>query len=603
MAEARDYAAIALSYAQAVVDGSIAACKWTVAACQRQIDDLGRQQTPGFPYRYEAAKGARVCMMLELLPHIKGRWASKTIRLEAWQVFILMTVFSWVFATSAAADPDARAKDGLRRFRTVYIEVPRKNAKSTLTAGVALYMLGPDGEEGAECYSAATTKDQARIVFDVGKAMAKRTPAYCSRFGVDALAHSLVREETESFFKALSSDDNNLDGLNAHFAAVDEVHAHKTRGVWDVLETSTGARLQALLWGITTAGTNRAGICYEIRGYLLQLLTFVLKQHDELCETRGYKADGTAAEDETFFGMVYTIDDDDDWTDPKVWAKANPNYGVSVFPDDIARLCRKAQQLPSAQPNFKTKRLNVWVNADSPWMDMRLWDKCGDPNLSIDDFATEEMFAAFDLASNIDIAAKVRLFRRTKIEKNKDGEDEPRVHYYAFGSFYLPEEIVEESDNSQYKGWVESGRLIATDGNIIDQNAIQDDLRLDKDQFQIREVAYDPFQATKFATELLSEGFPMVEVGATVKNFSAPMKEVEAMVKAGRLHHTGCPVFAWMISNVVAHVDKKDNVFPNKQTPKNKIDGAVALIMAMNRAMLAPPPETSIYETSGVKEV
>lgn len=290
----------------------------------------------------------------------------------------------------------------------------------------------------------------------------------------------------------------------------------------------------------------------------------------------------------------------DDWTDPATWAKANPNLGVSVKLDDIARLCRKAQETPSAQPNFLTKRLNVWVNADSAWMDMRRWDACGDRTLSIDDFAGEPCYVAADLASNIDIAAIAYLFHRVVPTTMPDGSTEDKRHYYAFGRFYIPEDLVEESDNSQYAGWETSSRLITTDGNIIDQNAIQDDLRAAKSQFTFREFAYDPFQATKFATELLSEGFPMVEYGATVKNFSAPMKEVEAMVKAGRFHHDGDPVLAWMMSNVVAHVDKKDNVYPNKQTSNNKIDGAVAVIMAMGRAMLAPMPEVSVYETRGI---
>ncbi len=586
MAEARDYAAIALQYAKDVVAGTVIAGRLAIAGCQRQLDDLAKQQTPGFPFKYEPGRGARVCRMMELLPHIKGRWSTKTIRLEPWQVFILMTVFSWVWATAAAADPDLRAKDGTRRFRTSYKEVARKNAKSTLSAGAALYMLGPDGEDGAECYSAATTKDQARIVFDVAKAMAKRTPAYCDRFGVEPLAHSLVVESTESFLKALSADDNSLDGLNPHIAVIDELHAHKTRGVYDVLETATGSRRQSLLWIITTAGTNRAGICYEVRTYAVKVLT------------------DPNVVDDTFFAMIYTIDDEDvdRWDDPRVWPKANPNYGVSVFPDDIARLCRKAQELPSAQPNFLTKRLNVWVNADSPWMDMQRWNGCGDSKLSLEQFAGEPCYVAFDLASIIDIAAEMKLFVRVlPTLDRKTGETHPMKHYFAFGRFYAPEDVIEESDNSQYAGWQRSGHLIATSGNIIDQNEIQDNLRLDKSEYLIKAVAYDPFQATKFATELMDEGFPMVEVGATVKNFSAPMKEVEAMVRAGRFHHTGDPLLAWMISNVVAHVDKKDNVYPNKQTSKNKIDGAVALIMAMNRAMLHED-NTSKHtaETAGV---
>jgi len=584
MGERRDYAAIALQYAHDVVSGVQVACKWVIAACQRQLDDLARSETPGFPFRYEPERGTKVCRTIELLPHIKGRWKTRTIRLEPWQIFIFMTVFSWVWATAGHADEAMREKDGARRFRTSYKEVARKNAKSTMTAGTALYMLAPDGEEGAECYSAATTRDQAKIVFDVARAMARRTPGYCERFGVEVNAHSLTAPASDSLFKALSADDDSLDGLNPHFSSVDELHAHKTRGVWDVLETASGARDQSLLWTITTAGSNRSGICYEVRTYVTQILTSVLLRHQALCERFGFRADGAHTDDETFFGIVFTIDDEEAWADPREWAKANPNLGVSVKLDDLERKCRKAQQLPSAKPNFLTKHLNVWVNADSPWMDMAAWERCADRTLTPSQFAGDPSFIAFDLASNIDIAARVQLFHRLV-----DGV----VHYYAFGRFYAPEEVIEESDNSQYQGWEASGRLVATDGNTIDQNLIQDELRELKSEFAIRAVAYDPFQATKFATELLSEGFPMIEVGATVKNFSEPMKTLEKLVREGRFHHDGDPVLEWMVSNVVAHVDKKDNVYPNKQTANQKIDGAVALIMALSRALFEPPPADS----------
>ena len=594
----RDYAAIALQYAIDVVGGSIAACKWVVAACLRQLDDLARQQTPEFPFVYEPARGEKVCRMIELLPHIKGRWKSPTIRLEAWQIFIVMTVFSWVWATTAHADEDVRSRDGYRRFRTAYDEVPRKNAKSTLSAGVGLYMVAPDGEQGAECYSAATTRDQARIVANVAQAMARRTPQYRDYFGVEVTAHQINAPDTDSLFKALSADDDSLDGLNPHFACVDELHAHKTRGVWDVLETATGSRDQSLLWAITTAGSNRAGICYEVRTYLTQILTAVLKRHADICEARGYKVDGASVDDETFFGLIFTIDDGDDPHSPATWAKANPNLGVSVKADDLERKSRKAQQLPSALPNFLTKHLNVWINADSAWMDMRRWDACADPSLKMEDFAGDQDITALDLASNIDIAARMNSFCRMLPEKNKDGETVMRRHYYLFGKFYVPEDVVEESDNSQYAGWVESGRLIATDGGSIDQNEIQDDLRADAEVYRIRELAYDPFQATKFISELEAEGFTAVQIGSTVQNFSAPMKLIEALVKEKRLHHDGDPVLAWMVSNVVAHVDKKDNVFPNKSTAKAKIDGAIAMIMCIARWERSEDPATGDWLVS-----
>ena len=568
----RDYAAIALQYAHDVVNGVIAACKWTILACKRQLRDLERQETPEFPFRYEPHRGARLCLFTELMTHIKGKWAGKPLRLEAWQVFIYMTVFSWVWATAAHADADIREKNGLRRFRSSYKEVPRKNAKSTSTSPVALYMTALDREGGAECYSAATTKEQAKIVWVDARMMALRGKEFCRRAGVEVGAHAITVPETASKFVPLAAEDNSLDGLNIHFVAIDEFHAHKTRGLYDVLETATGARTQSLIWMITTAGTNRAGICYEIRTYLTKVLEGVVV-------------------DETLFGIIYTIDDNDDWTDPKAWAKANPNYGVSVFPDDIARLCRKAMETPSAVANFLTKRLNVWVNADNPWMDMRAWDKCKDAP-PIEELAGEPCIAAVDLATREDIAASARLFRL-----EKDGVQ----HYFGYVLNYLPEDTVEESDNSQYDGWARSGHVIATSGNVIDFDKIQADLRTDRERFGLREIAYDPFQATQFSTQLVGEGYPMVEVGATVQNFSDPMKELRALVTSGRFHHTGCPALAWMISNVVCHVDAKENVFPRKQTSKNKIDAAITLIMALNRWMVAAAPTESVYESRGVR--
>jgi phage terminase large subunit-like protein len=434
-------------------------------------------------------------------------------------------------------------------------------------------MLAVDGEGGAECYSAATTRDQAKIVWSDARTMALRSPEFCARFGVEVLAHAITIDETSSKFIPLAAEDGSLDGFNVHFACNDELHAHKTRGLYDVLETATGSRTQSLIWNITTAGSNRAGICYEQRTYLIKLLEGV-------------------ATDESFFGIIYTIDDDDDWTDPSVWAKANPNYGVSVFPDDIARLCRKAQEMPSAQGNFLTKRLNVWVNADTTWMDMRAWDRCKDETLSIDDFAGERAVAGLDLASKVDIAAKVLLFSRFIGEIR---------HFYAFGRYYLPETAAEESGNSQYSGWIERDRIRTTPGNVIDFDTIEEELREDASRFELAEVAYDPFQATQLSTRLTAEGFTMVEMRPIVLNFSEPMKELEALVLSGRFHHDGDPVLAWMVSNVVCHRDVKDNIYPRKERVENKIDGVVALIMSLGRWITQPEAGPSVYETRGVR--
>jgi phage terminase large subunit-like protein len=553
VSEEKNYIDIAVQYATEIIEKKKLACKWTILACERFLKDIERS-AGDWPFAL-SDKANTFCKAIEKMPHVKGRdWVGTKIILEPWQCFLIVNVFGWVHKETF-----------LRRFRTVYIEVPRKNAKSTITSTVGIGMLALDDEPGAECYSAATTRDQAKIVFEDAQNMVRRMPEFRSKYGVQVNARNINIMETASKFEALSAEGSTLDGLNIHFAGVDELHAHKTRAVFDVLETATGARAQPLLWLITTAGSNRAGICYEQRSYLTKILDNV-------------------TEDDTYFGIIYTIDETDDWTDPTIWEKANPNYGVSVYPDDIARLCKKATQMPSAQNNFLTKRLNVWVNADEAWMDMKAWERCGDSNLSLDDFKGEPCWVAIDLASKIDIAAMVQFFKR---EEN----------YYAFCHFYLPEEALDNPSNSQYSGWERTGRLTTTPGPMIDFDEIEDDLLKIKSEFQVIEVPYDPFQATQFATRMEKRGFKdkMLEVGATVKNFSEPMKELEALVLDGRFHHDCNPVLTWMVSNVVCHRDKKDNIYPNKERPENKIDGVVAILMALNRE-IRHRNKASVYE-------
>jgi phage terminase large subunit-like protein len=540
------YADAALAYARSVVAGETIACKWTKLACERQLNDLAREPSAEWPFRFDLERAERPCEFIELLPHIKGKWARerRLIELEPWQCFVITTVFGWVHSVT-----------NLRRYREGYVEVPRKNAKSTLSSGMALYMLAADGEQGAECYSAATTRDQARIVFDDAKAMAERTPDLRTYCGVAILQHALTVAATASSFKPLAAEGSTLDGLNVHFAVIDELHAHKKREVYDVIDTARGAREQSLLWAITTAGTDRAGICYERRTHVTKML-------------------GGQIEDPSLFGIIYTIDDGDDPHDPRSWAKANPNWLKSVLPDDMEAASRKGQAMPSALSNFLTKRLNVWVNADSVWMDMVSWDKCADPELTIERVAHLPCVIALDLASKVDVAAKLRLFH-----------DEPDRKYYVIAQFYLPERAVEQSGNSQYSGWERSGWLTVTTGEVTDFDQIEVDLAHDMSTLEVQEIAFDPWQATQLASHMIDQGAPMVELRQTVQNISEPMKQLEALVLQGRLVHDGNPALTWMISNVVCHVDAKDNIYPRKERNENKIDGAVALIMALARSI------------------
>lgn len=525
-------------------------------ACERQRRDLARRD---FGYYFDVAKAERVCRFLELMPHVKGDLASKRerIKLEDWQCFVLTTVFGWVDA------------EGYRRFKIVYTEVPRKNAKSTLSSGVALYMLTADGEAGAEVYSAATTRDQARIVFGDARQMAMRSPEMLSGLGVKVAMNAVYQERTGSTFKALSRDqDGNLDGLNVHCGIVDELHGHKVRGVWDVLQTAMGARRQPLLWAITTAGFNRAGICYEQRTYATKVLEGL-------------------AEDDTYFGVIWTIDEGDDPFDPASWAKANPNWGVSVIPESIERNARVARQMASAQNNFMTKHLNVWVNANTSWMNMAAWEAAGDPSLTEAAFAGQDCIVAVDLATRLDIVPVMRLYKR----RHDDGTD----HFYVFGRYFLPEEAAEDSRNAHYAGWAREGRLVLTPGQVTDFAYIEDEIRDVAKQARVIDAAFDPWQAAQIMQRLQSEGLPVVEYRQTVQNMSAPMKELEALLLAGRLHHDGDPVLTWAVSNVVCHVDAKGNIYPRKEQPQNKIDPVVAVIMALGRASVERKSEPSYW--------
>lgn len=562
------YSARAKQYAEDVLSGEITACKWVKAACRRHLDDLAGATA----YRYDEAAAEHVCMFAEAMRHTKGEWARRRekIKLEPWQIFALCCIFGWL-----------RVEDGKRRFRTVYLEVARKNAKSTLLSVIALYLLACDGESGAEIYSAATTRDQARIVFAAARQMAKLEPEFCSRFGVQIWKDSIAVESTDSFLKALSAEANTLDGLNPHGAIIDELHAHRTRDVWDVMETATGARSQPLIAAITTAGSNRAGICYEIRGYLCRVLNSTLHRHDGL----GYKVEGDAVEDDTFFGLIYTLDDGDDWQDESIWLKPNPNLGVSVYLDDLRRQAKKAAYVASAQPNFLTKRQNVWVNADSAWMDMLAWERAG-RDIEIEDYRGWSCTFGIDLASKTDFACLSILFTR-------DGQ------YRLFTRHWIPEDQITESDNSQYAGWAENGHIIATDGNVLDHERVQFEIEELAREYRPTAIGYDPGFDRVIPQNMANHGFPMVEVRCTAANLSEPMKHTEAMVLSGAVQHDRNPAMTWMVSNVVAHINRGDLFYPTKERHDAKIDGAVALFLAV---AVREKEFRSIWETRGAPD-
>lgn len=566
------HCAEALKYAAAVVSGDIPACKWVRAACQRQLDDLERwQDQPDAPFYFDFKAAEKIVKFIELTPHIKGRWAKarKLLKLEPWQKFIETTIYGW-----------KQTADGKRRFREAYEEIARKNGKSCRLAAVGLYMLVEDDEAGAEVFCGATTERQAWKVFGPARLMANRAKGFVKHYGVEVNARNINQLSTASKFEPVIGDPG--DGDNPHCFIKDEFHEDDLGRQYDTMITGMASREQPLCRIVTTAGFNLAGPCYAMRLRVQAVLS------------------GTI-EDESLFGIIYTIDDEDNWTSEEALKKANPNFGVSVDAGFLLREQRKATQIASQENVFKTKHLNLWCNADSAWLNMELWKACADTELKPAKFHDVELFKALDLSSKKDLAADLSLFVRTP-------PNESKPHFYFFGRFYLPQARLTDPDNPNrdiYSGWAKDGYLTITPGGMINQDEIKEAVIKDAKEFNMVECAFDPFQAHKLVGELMDEGLEMVEVGATVKNFSDPMKEFEALILDGRLHHDGNPVLTWCVSNVVCHTDKKDNIYPNKQVRESKIDGAVAAIMALGRAIIGIPKETTepgVFDWSALGE-
>ena len=548
-------------YARRVVSGKEMAGRYERLACARFERDLVRQVSAEFPYVIDERLGARACQFIELLPHIKGEWAKpiyvdgrityNRLVLEDWQVFNEFNLFAWVHRASR-----------LRRFRRSYEEIARKNAKSTRGAGRMLYLAfsdgepDSDGEPGAQVYSAATTAEQAREVFEVAREMALRDEELRGRFEVTVGRYDITSAKLAQTFKILNAEASTQDGLNVHAALVDEVHAHKKRDLWDVIESADGSRSQPMISAITTAGKDMTGICYELRGYLVKILEGVHV-------------------DETFFGVIYTLDENDQWDDETVWRKANPNLGISVKLDKLQAACSKARATPSARGNFLTKHLNVWTNAGSAWMDMEAWARCADPTLRDREaeFDGAEAYGGLDLAQKNDFAAKVKVIER-------DG------FWNVFTRLYYNQAAVDESPVAQLPGWVEEGYVIVNEGNLTDFDVIAGDMREDCKRHDMQEIGFDPALSMYFAGKLVEEGLPLVEIAQRSAFFTQVLIQVENLVLAGKLRHDGNPVMTWMISNLVVKVSKFNELrAPVKDRPENKIDGAIALLIALGRAL------------------
>lgn len=560
----KDYVAIATQYAQDVVAGRIAACRWVRLACERHFRDLARAEA-GWVYQFNTElvdvktgkpylPAVRVCRFAELMPHIKGDWAARgeRIRLEPWQVFVLVSIFGWI-----------NRETGKRRFRIADLYVPRKNAKSTIAAVIGLYMLALDGEFGAEVYSGATSLAQAREVFRPALLMARKAAEFRARYGVLPNASNLAVVETNSKFEPVIGKPG--DGASPSCAIVDEYHEHKTSELYDTMSTGMGARSQPLQLMITTAGDNIGGPCYVHQVELQKVLEGV-------------------TENEQRFGIIYTADAEDDWTELSTLVKANPNFGVSVNAEYLQAQLREAVNDPRKQNVFKKKHLNVWVNAASPWVNVANLQACGDKTLTREQFRGEQCWVGLDLASKNDIASAAWVFRR-----QVDGE----WHYYLVTRNYLPEAAVQKPENGHYQDWVHQGYLTQTAGNMIDLRQIEEDVVASAEVNVIAEIPMDSWGSREIAPSLQAEGFAVVDVPMTVRNLSEPMKLINALIDAGRFHHDGNLATIWMFSNVEVFEDRNENIFPRKSSAEKKIDAAVATILAVGRAMTGADADAS----------
>ena len=493
----------------------------------------------------------------ELITHTKGHLAGQPFHLEPWEQAVVGNLFGW------------RQPDGYRRYREAFLFLPRKNGKSSLAAGIGIQVLTCDHEPGAEMYSCAADRDQARLVFAIAKRMVEQEELLAERCQV--FTNAITLEEEGSSYQAVSSDASTKHGYNVHCAIIDELHAHKSRDLVDAMITGTASRKQPLILHVTTSDFDRPSICNE--------------KHDYASKVR----DGVIA-DPSFLPVIYEAQRDDDWTSPEVWAKANPNFGVSVPEEYLERECRRAQESPVYENTFKRLHLNIRTEQAIRWLQMDHWDYCATvPNQAL--LEGKQCFAGLDLSSTTDLSALVLAF------PDEDGG------FDVLPFFWVPGEGArqrERNDRVPYETWGAQGHLELTQGNVIDYDLIRRRINELSQRFHIREIAVDRWNSTQLQTQLDGDGLEVVQYGQGFASMTDPTKALHKLVKGGKIRHGGHPVLRWNASNVVVDMDASENVRPNKAKSSERIDGIVALIMAIGRSLSATEEEACVYETRGI---
>ncbi len=551
---------LAEKYAEDVMSGKILTCELTKLAIKRHLDDLDKIGKKNFPYFFDEEAAKHRLDFYQFCRHSKGEWAGQVFIPAPWQQFIDWVFYGW------------KRKDGSRRFRTSYVECARKSGKSTQMAADGLYQLAFDGEPGSEVFTAATKLRQALIIHSESTRMVKKSPALRRMLGItkDRIYH----EESGSFYIPLGEDAKTEDGWNVQAAMIDEYHAHPNSGIFDVLRSAMGSRRQPVIKIITTAGYERSCPCYKEREYAINVLREIFK-------------------DESYFAIIYTLDDGDEWQDEKVWIKSNPNLGISVKMDDMKEMCHKALNSPSFQNEFLTKKLNIWTNAVTVWIKTGAWEACNMP-VDADALSGNTCYGAFDLSTTTDITAWVLCF-----PPDNGGE------YHFLFRFFMPQDDLEEriADKNllaNLRLWIKQGFIQTTPGNVIDYDFIYAQIEQDSNTYDLFRIAYDPWNATQIVNDLQKDDFDLVEYRQTYANLSPAAKDFEQKILGKQIAHGGNPVMNWMISCTEVAQDSNGNikpVKPDRQKSSKRIDGVVASIMALDMAVRES--EGSAYDNNG----